>query len=90
MFWYVVAGTYIFKYKQSSLVSYIETDVVFCMHGDGILDSRIPVHDDGGCGGRNRREPIGGCANGIPKYCIVEFVRIPRKTPCFVVTKISS
>src|ERR1017187_10852791 len=32
---------------------------------------RIPDHGAGGCGGRQRRSPVGGAANGIPLNAVM-------------------
>ena len=37
--------------------------------GPHCVASRTPVHGSTGCGGRNRRSPRGGAANGMPRNC---------------------
>src|SRR5262245_29231867 len=51
--------------------------------GPNLTQSRTPSHFAGGSGGRQRRSPTGGAANGIPRKTRVEpsALSVPRIVP---------
>jgi hypothetical protein len=49
---------------------------------------RTPTHGAGGCGGRKRKEPIGGAAYGTPRNATTLPSASPSTTPCLVTTTI--
>ena len=48
---------------------------------DGFVASRIPVQAPTGCGGRQRIDPTGGLAKGIPKNTAILSCSFPRSSP---------
>jgi hypothetical protein len=51
---------------------------------------RTPCHGLTACGGRQRRAPTGGCANGIPLKAITPFAAAPRTLPLSICTRVGS
>src|SRR5579863_9464583 len=84
-------GVHAFRKRQSSLV------LIGCNQrcescgqaGPYWFAGRIPAHDAGGCGGRQRRFPTGAAAYGIPKKAApweAESNGTPWSTPELIVT----
>src|SRR3954469_9213630 len=66
-----------FKYRQSSLIAVAERSPPYggnapppacrCMQlAENLSAARTPCQFPGGCGGRKRKSPTGGAANGTP------------------------
>ena len=80
-------GVKTFRYRQSSDVLAWpngETDWAQC--GANWVASRTPLQRAAGCGGRQRSEPTGGAAYGIPRNSSAAPVDMPRTAPPAVAT----
>ena len=83
----VSAGVQTLSVRQSSSPT-TASAASSCGHfGPKAAASRTPAQGSGGAGGRQRRSPTGGAANGIPLNANVSPDRTPRTSPLSVTAR---
>src|SRR5689334_10917385 len=88
------AGMYMFSVRQSSLLTTEDVEPGGnggCgQFGPACMACNVVVQGVTGAGGRQRKAPIGGAANGTPRYVVTPFVTRPQIGPSSVFTRVPS